>query len=150
MEIERKFVPVRLPDDLESYPHTLIEQGYLCTDPVVRVRRDGDCFYMTYKGSGLMIREEYNLPLTKESYDHLIQKADGTVITKVRYRIPLAGGLTAELDLFKGSLEGVELAEVEFLDEDAANSFTPPDWFGEDVTMDSRYHNSNMSKGIRP
>lgn len=150
MEIERKFVPVRLPDDLESYPHTLIEQGYLCTDPVVRVRRDGDCFYMTYKGSGLMIREEYNLPLTKESYDHLIQKADGTVITKVRYRIPLDGGLTAELDLFKGSLEGVELAEVEFLDEDAANSFTPPDWFGEDVTMDSRYHNSNMSKGIRP
>ena len=150
MEIERKFVPVRLPDDLESYPHTLIEQGYLCTDPVVRVRRDGDRFYMTYKGSGLMIREEYNLPLTKESYDHLIQKADGTVITKVRYRIPLDGGLTAELDLFKGSLEGVELAEVEFLDEDAANSFTPPDWFGEDVTMDSRYHNSNMSKGIRP
>ena len=150
MEIERKFVPVRLPDDLESYPHTLIEQGYLCTDPVVRVRRDGDCFYMTYKGSGLMIREEYNLPLTKESYDHLIQKADGTVITKVRYRIPLDGGLTAELDLFKGSLEGVELAEVEFLDEDAANSFTPPDWFGKDVTMDSRYHNSSMSKGIRP
>lgn len=150
MEIERKFVPVRLPDDLESYPHTLIEQGYLCTDPVVRVRRDGDCFYMTYKGSGLMIREEYNLPLTKESYDHLIQKADGTVITKVRYRIPLDGGLTAELDLFKGSLEGVELAEVEFPDEDAANSFTPPDWFGKDVTMDSRYHNSNMSKGIRP
>lgn len=150
MEIERKFVPVRLPDDLESYPHTLIEQGYLCTDPVVRVRRDGDRFYMTYKGSGLMIREEYNLPLTKESYDHLIQKADGTVITKVRYRIPLDGGLTAELDLFKGSLEGVELAEVEFLDEDAANSFTPPDWFGKDVTMDSRYHNSNMSKGIRP
>lgn len=150
MEIERKFVPVRLPDDLESYPHTLIEQGYLCTDPVVRVRRDGDRFYMTYKGSGLMIREEYNLPLTKESYDHLIQKADGTVITKVRYRIPLDGGLTAELDLFKGSLEGVELAEVEFPDEDAANSFTPPDWFGKDVTMDSRYHNSNMSKGIRP
>lgn len=31
MEIERKFVPVKLPDNLESYPHTRIEQGYLCT-----------------------------------------------------------------------------------------------------------------------
>ena len=29
MEIERKFVPVKLPDNLESYPHTRIEQGYL-------------------------------------------------------------------------------------------------------------------------
>ena len=45
MEIERKFVPVKLPDNLESYPHTRIEQGYLCTAPVVRVRRDGDSYY---------------------------------------------------------------------------------------------------------
>ena len=78
MEIERKFVPVKLPDNLESYPHTRIEQGYLCTTPVVRVRRDGDSYYMTYKGAGMMVREEYNLPLTKEAYEHLIVKADGT------------------------------------------------------------------------
>ena len=71
MEIERKFVPVKLPDNLESYPHTRIEQGYLCTAPVVRVRRDGDSYYMTYKGAGMMVREEYNLPLTKEAYEHL-------------------------------------------------------------------------------
>lgn len=150
MEIERKFVPAKLPNNLESYPHTRIEQGYLCTSPVVRVRRDGDSYYMTYKGSGMMVREEYNLPLTKEAYEHLIPKADGTVISKVRYRIPIGNDLTAELDIFDGSLNGVLLVEVEFADEDAANHFTPPDWFGEDVTLDPRYHNSNMSKGIRP
>ena len=126
MEIERKFVPVKLPDNLESYPHTRIEQGYLCTAPVVRVRRDGDSYYMTYKGAGMMIREEYNLPLTKEAYEHLIVKADGTVISKTRYRIPIGNDLTAD------------------------KSFIPPKWFGEDVTLDPRYHNSNMSKGIRP
>ena len=125
MEIERKFVPVKLPDNLESYPHTRIEQGYLCTAPVVRVRRDGDSYYMTYKGAGMMVREEYNLPLTKEAYEHLIVKADGTVISKTRYRIPIGNDLTAR-------------------------SFIPPKWFGEDVTLDPRYHNSNMSKGIRP
>ena len=139
MEIERKFVPVKLPDNLESYPHTRIEQGYLCTAPVVRVRRDGDSYYMTYKGAGMMVREEYNLPLTKEAYEHLIVKADGTVISK-----------TAELDIFDGALNGVLLVEVEFPDESAARSFIPPKWFGEDVTLDPRYHNSNMSKGIRP
>ncbi len=27
---------------------------------------------------GLMTREEYNLPLTKESYEHLKEKVDGS------------------------------------------------------------------------
>lgn len=43
---------------------------------------------MTYKGAGLMVREEYNLPLTKEAYDHLVQKIDGRLIEKTRYLIP--------------------------------------------------------------
>ena len=81
-----------------------------------------------------MIREEYNLPLTKEAYAHLIVKADGTVISKTRYRIPIGNDLTAELDIFDGALNGVLLVEVEFPDESAARSFIPPKWFGEDVT----------------
>lgn len=43
---------------------------------------DNDEYYLTYKGKGLLAREEYNLPLTKESYEHLIKKADGNIITK--------------------------------------------------------------------
>ena len=66
------------------------------------------------------------------------------------YRIPIGNDLTAELDIFDGALNGVLLVEVEFPDESAARSFIPPKWFGEDVTLDPRYHNSNMSKGIRP
>lgn len=150
MEIERKFIPKRLPDNLESYPHTTLEQGYLSTNPVVRVRKDGDSYYLTYKGSGMMTREEYNLPLTKESYLHLLAKTDGIIISKCRYRIPLYDGLTAELDIFQGSLDGLLMVEVEFSDEDSASSFVPPEWFGDDVTFDPRYHNSSMSKGIRP
>ena len=63
----------------------------LCTDPVVRVRREDDSYYLTYKGKGLLAREEYNLPLTKESYEHLLKKADGLVLTKVRWLLPLEG-----------------------------------------------------------
>lgn len=150
MEIERKFLIRKFPDNLDAYEHARIEQGYLCTSPVVRVRRDGDSYYMTYKGSGLMAREEYNLALDPGSYAHLIAKADGTVITKTRYRIPLENSLVAELDIFDGILKGIVMAEVEFESIEAAKSFAPPDWFGEDVTNDVRYHNSNMSKGIVP
>ena len=146
MEIERKYLVHRLPSDLEQYPHRPIEQAYLCTEPVVRIRRDADDFILTYKSKGLMVREEYNLPLTEEAYRHLSGKADGRVICKERYCIPYRDNLTIELDIFKGDLSPLILAEVEFPDEASANAFVPPEWFGEDVTFSSRYHNSTLSR----
>ena len=148
MEIERKFLIKKenLPENLASYPCHRIEQGYLCTSPVVRIRRQDDDYFLTYKSKGLMAREEYNLPLTKEAYRHLLEKADGRIITKERYCIPYEDHLTIELDVFAGDLAPLLLAEVEFSSEEEANSFTPPDWFGEDVTFSSKYHNSTLSQ----
>ncbi|MEE1028639.1 MAG: CYTH domain-containing protein [Agathobacter sp.] len=144
MEIERKFLINQLPEDLEKYEQHEIAQGYLCTSPVVRIRRSNDDYYLTYKGKGMMVREEYNLPLTKEAYLHLREKIDGRLIEKTRYLIPLTDKLTAELDVFHGDLAPLTLVEVEFESVEEANAFTVPEWFGEDVTNDGRYHNSNM------
>ena len=47
--------------------------------------------------------------------------------------------------IFEGDLAPLMLVEVEFDSEDAANSFSPPDWFGEDVTFSGKYHNSYLS-----
>lgn len=144
-EIERKFLIRSMPENLESYPSHFIEQGYLNVRPVVRVRREDDRYYMTYKGSGMMAREEYNLPLDAASYVHLLTKADGNIITKRRYLIPWEP-YTIELDVFEGIFQGMIIAEVEFPTVAAAHAFVPPDWFGEDVTNDGRYHNSYMSR----
>ena len=146
MEIERKFIPVNLPDDLDQYKHHKIEQAYLNTAPVVRIRKQDDEYFLTYKGGGMMSREEYNLPLNETSYQHLLTKADGNIITKTRFLIPIHDGLTAELDIFEGKFAGMLLVEVEFDSVEQANSFTPPEWFGQDVTRDGRYHNSYLSK----
>ena len=146
MEIERKFTVRQLPEDLARYDSHLIEQGYLNTNPVVRVRREDNTYYLTYKGKGLMAREEYNLPLNEEAYRHLIQKADGIIISKKRYLIPLTGRLTIELDIFEGDLAPLKLAEVEFETKEEAESFLPPKWFGKDVTFSSDYHNSTLSR----
>lgn len=148
MEIERKFLVRSMPDDLGQYPVWHIEQGYLCTDPVVRVRRADDEYTLTYKGSGMMVREEYNLPLGEAAYEHLREKADGILIKKSRYRIP-HGPYTIELDVFEGDLAPLVIAEVEFGSKEEAEGFEPPEWFGEDVTFSPEYHNSALSKGGR-
>jgi len=149
MEIERKFLVSSLPIDYQNYPHLHLEQGYLSTEPVLRIRKEDDTYYFTYKSKGLLSREEYNLPLTKESYEHLKKKSDGILIVKTRYLIPYLDSYLIELDLFEDSYFGLILAEVEFSSEKEANSFQPPSWFGEDVTQQARYQNSNLSASLQ-
>lgn len=145
MEIEKKYLIHKLPENLETYPRKKIQQAYLCTNPVVRIRKQNEEYILTYKGKGLMVREEYNLPLNRNAYEHLLQKADGIILTKTRYLLPLPQGLTIELDVFDAPYENLRLAEVEFSSEEAANAFVPPEWFGEDVTFSNKYHNSVLS-----
>ena len=145
---------------MEKYPCHLIEQSYLNTDTVVRIRRQDDDYYLTYKGSGLIAREEYNLPLNEHSYYHLREKSDGNVISKKRYIIPIehltfASGykecidqtsLFVELDIFEAPFAPLMIAEVEFPSKDMADAFIPLDWFDQDVSEDPAYHNSNLSR----
>lgn len=159
MEIERKFMIKNLPADLEQFPFLHIEQAYLSTDPVVRVRKENEQFYLTYKGSGMLARTESNLPLTEDSYYHLRNKADGNIISKKRYLIPLQNpqfkdsfpqppadySLTIELDVFDAPFAPLIMAEVEFGSREAAEGFIPPDWFDEEVTYRPEYHNSYMA-----
>ena len=146
MEIERKFLIKNIPDNLSSYSYHTIEQAYLCTKPVVRIRRQDDEYILTYKSKGFLSREEYNLPLNHDAYNHLKAKADGIIISKRRYLIPLSENLMIELDIFKAPYQGLQLAEVEFTSQDDANAFVPPHWFGEEVTYSSAYQNSTLSQ----
>lgn len=194
IEIEKKFTVKEIPFDLEKYSFHEIEQGYLNVHPAIRVRREDDIYYMTYKGttgesdkSGNELKAEadtgegnsknyekkdigqveYNMPLDKESYEHLSAKADGNFIRKRRYLIPINedaytqeylnknpelweivknGSIKIELDLFKAPFDGRILAEVEFPSEEAARQYKAASWFDEDVTGDRKYSNSQMSR----
>ncbi len=147
MEIERKYLITTPPADYRTWPSVQMEQAYLCTEPVVRVRKENEDYVLTYKSKGLLSREEYNLPLTKEAYEHLLTKADGIILTKIRYKKQIEGTtLTIELDEFFGAYEGLMLAEVEFSTVDEAEHFTPPSWFGKDVTFSGEYQNSRLSQ----
>lgn len=147
MEIERKFLIKTLPKHLERYEKKQITQGYLCTNPVVRIRQSNDAYFLTYKGRGKMVREEHEFPLDAKAFGHMCSKIDGILIEKTRYLIPLEDGHMAELDIFQGKLAPLQLVEVEFSSVEEADCFLPPDWFGEEVTHAEKYHNSNLACG---
>ncbi len=148
MEIERKFLS-SIPENISSYKMKEIEQFYICSDPVIRGRKEGDDYILTYKSKGLMEREEVNLPLTKEAYEHLLEKADNPPIKKKRYFIPLEDGrLHIDFDIFEGELFPLVMAEIEFESGSEAKAFdmsTVP-FFKSEVTYDKDYHNSNLAR----
>ena len=155
MEIERKFTIKKLPEYLEQYEKKEIEQVYLCRKPTLRARKSNEDYILTYKSKlGLKLPEtataraceEVELPLTKEAYEHLKEKADGSVIAKTRYIIPIENHRKIELDVFHGYLDGLMFAEVEFESEEEAAAYQLPEWFAEDVTFDRRYSNAVMTR----
>ena len=151
IEIERKYLIKDLPENLSGFECHKLTQAYLNTSPVVRVRKEDDTYYLTYKGSGLLKREEYNLPLDEASFLHLLKKADGNIISKCRYKIPYTCNgkdFIIELDVFDAPFATLIIADVVFSDQMEADNFVAPDWFLEEVTFDPKYHNSNMSQQV--
>lgn len=158
MEIEKKYLIKEIPVDYSKYPCQVMEQGYISTDPVIRIRKSNDKFLLTVKSKGLLARQEFEIEIEENAYQNLLQKVDGNIVSKRRYVIPLTdtdgstgdttldGLLKIELDLFEGVFQGLIYAEVEFSSEEAANDFKAPTWFYKDVTLDGTYHNSTLSR----
>ena len=145
-EIERKWLVLRLPD-LTGLTAKEITQGYIAITAdgtEVRLRQKGNKYYQTIKTDGDLERSEVEIELSKEQFDQLWPATAGKRIEKLRYEIPQAG-LKIELDVYKGSLAGLLVAEVEFKSIDQGKQFVAPEWFGREVTEDKRYKNKNLA-----
>lgn len=156
MEIERKFLVNEMPEISEKTEVQVIEQAYLCGKPTLRIRKKNNVYILTYKSKfGLndlkkdtlaRVSNEVELPLSKEAYEHLLEKHDDYIVRKKRYIIPLDEKHKAELDVFEGHLKGLVMVEVEFESCEDADCFVAPGWFGIDVSGDSRFSNRMLSK----
>lgn len=153
MEIERKFIINALPNALDGYRHAEISQSYLSLggidNPERRVRKmkidQEERYFLTEKGEGLLAREEDEREITREEYEALLVGAITAAIDKTRYYIPIDPHHTAELDIFGGRLSGLVTVEVEFESIEDAALFTPPSWFGSEITEDKRYKNKALA-----
>lgn len=143
-EIERKFLVTGdgWRDDSTSTP---FRQGYLSTvkERTVRVRAAGDNGWLTIKGitvGASRTEFEYVIPLD-DANAMLDELCERPIIEKTRHVVDV-DGTTWEIDEFSGVNQGLVVAEVEL--DNADETFTPPDWLGEEVTDDPRYFNANL------
>jgi CYTH domain-containing protein len=157
IEIERKFL-MSQDFSIEKYNiirTIVIEQGYLHSDQMqaIRIRTsrtiEANRGYITIKNSygknGIGVAEyEYEIPY--EDAEEMLLTCTRT-ISKTRYEVPLHGCENIlEVDIFNGRHSGLIVAEVEFKDEDEANSFDVPSFALKEVTYDPRFKNSELVK----
>jgi CYTH domain-containing protein len=153
MEIERKFL-VESEPEAEPSERREIVQGYLALaddrgGAEVRLRRWDGGRVLTVKGGTGRTRVEEEIEVDRDVFESLWVLTEGRRIAKTRHVIQ-HGDLEIELDVFRGALSGLRIAEVEFPDEDSADAFEPPGWFGEEVTGDRRYLNESLATDGAP
>ncbi|MDI2124820.1 CYTH domain-containing protein [Yinghuangia seranimata] len=143
-EIERKF----LVDGEPPLPAEgkAVRQGYIAPgDPEVRVRGMGGTHTICVKtGSGL-VRGETEVEISADQFAALWPTTEGARVEKTRFKVDV-GGVTAEVDVYEGALAGLRTVEVEFASLGEADAFSPPAWFGREVTGVDAYGNRNLAR----
>ena len=141
MEIERKFLVNNIDNiDLSKYEKKRIEQNYLYLDKLTAIRKRkiviGNKIKYTYTiktdKKGISVNE-IEKEIDKDTYESLGININFISLIKDRYIIPYKG-YRIELDVFDGFYNGIIFAEIEFKNEEEANTLELPKWFGIDIS----------------
>lgn len=148
IEIERKFLVKSNAFKTEAFNSYRIKQGFLNRAPerTVRIRLKNDQGILTVKGKSTndgLSRFEWEREISKPEAEALLQLCEKGIIDKTRYEVKV-GNHIFEVDEFYGENKGLVIAEVELKSTD--ETFDTPDWLGNEVTGDTKYYNSSLSK----
>lgn len=144
-EIERKFLIKKMPilDDLVSvdyeryfiYNHGGVE---------IRVQKKWDIYEFERKQTENKISaKKLKYQITKDEFEQLKKQAAYWIFRK-SYKVSEEPKIT--IKIYSGRFEWLSRAEVEFVSEENANSFTLPDWFGDEITDSSLGRDSRLVK----
>jgi adenylate cyclase len=150
VEIERRFLVANDNWKQSVTRRARIRDGLIAIDRgrKTRVRILDDRATITLKGrhDGAGRAEyEYAIPII-HAQEMLRTMCDGRILDKTRHYVPHAG-LTWEIDVYDGLLQGVIIAEVEL--DDAACALPLPGWAGEEITGDFSYSKLKMFEAAK-
>lgn len=115
----------------------------------MRLRRRGEDAYLTVKRGVGRQRTEIEIELGAEQFEALWPLTAGRRISKARRYVRIEAG-EIEVDVYRGGLEGLITAEIEFDPGERPESFRPPEWLADEVTGNPGYANKSLATRGRP
>lgn len=151
-EIERKFLVTGDGWRSQVTGARRMRQAYLASSEAASVRVrviDESSAKLTVKGAAstdgpALSRAEFEYAIPVRDALAMIELRTGRIVEKMRYLVPAGGGLTWEVDVFCGPLEGLVVAEIEL--ECGGEEFLIPEWLGAEVTGDPAYGNMALAQ----
>lgn len=158
-EVEQKFLlkgdfRLKVFDDFALHLKKVeIEQAYLKIEKgeEIRIRKFGKIYFRTTKlDKEDQTRQEKEVRIEKNEFVKDYENILGTPIKKVRYQIlnyPVFKEVN--VDIYKGSLAPLKVAEIEYWGEEDVDNLEIPVWLQNyierDVTTEPAYKNKNLS-----
>ncbi len=145
-EIERRFTLDR-SDAINTLEHAedaelgVVRHIYLhdAEDELeLRVSQGVNGYTATLKNKGTVERSELEVPISAQAYEAY----NDSLAVVEKLVVEMDNGY--EIGMFKGALSWLSLVELEFTSHEASEAFTPPDWFGTEVTDDASYNCRNL------
>lgn len=148
MEIERKFLIDAFPKEYPLLEESVVHQGYLAVDPVVRIRSKQSSkksdYILCFKGEGTLMRQETEIPISYGTFKELEALLKAPMIRKDYKVYELPDGMKLECNLVdEGTTTEFFYAEVEFESLKQAKEFVPPAILKKEVTEDPSYSMGN-------
>lgn len=155
LEIERKFMMDGFPFGLELISEVEIEQGYISTEPEVRIRKavnkrtgKSRC-YITIKGDGDLTRTEIETEIDESFYYDVADFLGVTMITKDYKKYKLGEWKLEVACVDEGTSREFFYGEIEFPTEEDAKKFDPPKYLGREITFSEDFKMKNYWKRTR-
>ncbi len=141
IELEKTYLIKYLPEGFENLICKEVLDIYLpisSDHPSLRIRKNATKYEITKKvpvtEGDASVQTENTIPLSPKEYEE-IATVLGKRVEKWRY-IYTKDTTTFEIDVFKGTLDGLVLVDVEFENVDMKNNFVMPDFCLADVTQE--------------
>jgi CYTH domain-containing protein len=136
VERERVFLIKELPADINKYKPIPISVGdfFESNSPdTLKIRQKGDNYHLIKKDKNTVHERVEHIIDIKEGEYNVLVKCAVQFHRKNRYIYPY-GKYACEIDYYLGRLDGYVRVEVEFENDEDMFNFTPPKWFGEEIT----------------
>lgn len=141
IEIERKWIVSGKPNlDLKLLISKTMRQGYISTDPTVRIREElttlsntseplKDEYILCFKSHGTLKRKEIEMNIDKSKFKELEDLIGLPLINKARDTYLIDNNLYLEVNHVDEGLDSeFWYAEIEFKSEEKALAFNPKDY----------------------
>lgn len=135
-ERERVFLVKKMPTDISKYVPMPISVGDFFesnSSDALKIRQKGDNYHLIKKETNTTHERIEHIINIKEGEFKALMKCTVQSHCKNRYFYP-CDKYMCEIDYYLDRLDGYARVEVEFDNDEDMRNFTPPEWFGNEIT----------------